>query len=58
MQHRIKVSGCDDSTIVDLDLTDEQVATVRMVAAAITAESQFSCMPRMKVDPDDEGDIE
>lgn len=47
--YRITVVGCDDSTGVTLELTDEAVAVVREVAEAITAASSANCMPKMNV---------
>lgn len=49
MNVRINVSGCDDATVVDLELTESELATVQKVADAITAESGCICMPTMKV---------
>jgi hypothetical protein len=47
--YAIKVSGCDDSTTVQVELTDAEVAAVRRVADAVTAASDYGCMPRMRV---------
>lgn len=48
--YRITAQGCDDSTEVDLELTDDEVRTVRMLAAAVTAAAGDSgCKPRLKV---------
>lgn len=49
--YRIRASGCDDSTHVDLDLTDDEAAAVRKVAEAITEASQFGCMPVLSIKP-------
>ena len=46
--HRIAAVGCDGSTEVTLDLTDEEAATVRKVADAIT-ETGGGCDPTLHI---------
>lgn len=47
----IKVSGCDDSTMLTVDLTQEQSVFLTEIAEKITATSTYSCEPRMYVNP-------
>lgn len=47
----IKVSGCDDSTRITVDLTPDQLAFLTEIAEKITATSTYSCEPRMYVQP-------
>lgn len=47
----IEVEGCDDSTTITVALTPKELALLTDVAAKITAASEISCMPRMKVRP-------
>ncbi|HEY9411793.1 MAG TPA: hypothetical protein VIP77_19595 [Jiangellaceae bacterium] len=47
----IKVTGCDDSTSITVDLTPEQLAFLTEIAEKITATSTYSCEPRMSVAP-------
>lgn len=47
----IEVEGCDDSTTITADLTPRQLAFLAEIAEKITAASEISCMPRMKVRP-------
>lgn len=56
MNYRIEVSGCDDTTRIDRELTDEQAAFLKEVATAITAASSYGCMPTMSVEPLPTGD--
>ncbi|MGW9447059.1 hypothetical protein [Bacillus mobilis] len=43
--------GCDETTRVVLDLTDDEAATARRIADAITAASDYSCEPRLSMVP-------
>lgn len=47
--HGIRVSGCDDATHVNLDLTETELAVVRRLAAALEEASSYSCQPTMRV---------
>jgi hypothetical protein len=47
---RISVDGCDDSTTVEMDLTEAEAAVVERVARAITEESSYGCMPTMTLE--------
>lgn len=56
MKYRIAVMGCDDSTYVSKELTDEQFKFLSEIADAITKASTYGCMPTMKVEPMKEGE--
>jgi hypothetical protein len=47
MKYRIKVSGCDDSTYINRDLTEQEYAFLVSIAADITEASTYGCMPTM-----------
>lgn len=49
MKYQITVSGCDDSTSIEKELTDEQFKLVTEIADAITEASTYGCMPTMYV---------
>lgn len=49
-RYTISVDGCDDSSIFDLMLTDEQAETARLIAEACTNTSTYRCMPTMTVE--------
>lgn len=49
MKANVTVDGCDDSTSIDLDMTDEQYLFLRAVDDAITTASTYGCMPKMTV---------
>jgi hypothetical protein len=51
MKYRITVSGCDDETTVDLDMTGAEVAFAEKLAEAVTEASEYSCQPKMRVAP-------
>ncbi|MFJ9558223.1 hypothetical protein ACIRPH_30835 [Nocardiopsis sp. NPDC101807] len=51
-----RAKGCDETTRVVLDLTDDEAATARRIADAITAASDYSCEPRLYVVPVSEVD--
>lgn len=48
-RYRITVSGCDDVTSVDRDLTDAEAELVRHLAKEITDASEYTCMPTMSI---------
>lgn len=62
LPYDIRVSGCDDSTSITVDLTPEQLAFLTEIAEKITATSTCSCEPRMYVQPhapyDQDGDVD
>jgi hypothetical protein len=45
----VRVDGCDDSTVFDIDATAEEFAFLKRVAAQCTASSSYRCMPVMSV---------
>lgn len=45
----IVLEGCDDETIFEMDLTDEDVILLKNVAAKANDTSTYGCMPRMYV---------
>lgn len=47
--YNICVSGCDDSTEVQMVLSDEEAAVLARVAENITNASTYGCMPTMSV---------
>lgn len=49
--YEVKVTGCDDSTSITVDLTPEQLAFLTEIAEKITAASTSGCEPRMSVSP-------
>lgn len=53
--YSVIVSGCDDSTIVDIELTDVEAATVRRLADLVTAASGYGCQPVMRITPHGDG---
>lgn len=49
-KYRILVHGCDDSTIIEKELTEDELKTIQSVAAEVTESSEYACMPTMKVE--------
>lgn len=45
----VTVTGCDDSTRIDIELDDLEAAAVSRVSEAITAASGEICQPRMSI---------
>jgi hypothetical protein len=45
----IEIQGCDDCTVVKLDLTDTELETVRKLAEASQKESTYNCMPKIRL---------
>ena len=48
-KYRIFVHGCDDSTIIEKELTEDELKTIRSIASEVTASSEYVCMPTMEV---------
>jgi hypothetical protein len=47
--HKISVHGCDDSTEVEMMLTEVQAAFLKLVAHVICDKSSYKCMPKMEI---------
>lgn len=47
----INISGCDDSTYVELELDAHAASVVERLAAATHAESTYGCQPTMTITP-------
>lgn len=50
MNYQITVSGCDDSTTIEMSLSRSEHELIARVAAAITEKSTYSCMPTMSIE--------
>ena len=48
--YRITLSGCDDTTYIDIDLTEQELAFANRLAEASVRESDYGCMPTMRVE--------
>lgn len=48
--YTIAVHGCDDSTFIEKELTDEEAQIIQEVANAITEASFYGCMPTMTIE--------
>lgn len=46
----IRVAGCDDSTQVEGEFTEEESALLRRVAQAVNATADYGCQPSMQVE--------
>jgi len=49
--YQIQLSGCDDETTFDMDLTKGQAALLERVAALSRETSTYGCEPRMTIAP-------
>lgn len=49
-KYRILVHGCHESTIIEKELTEDELKIIRSVAAEITKTSENECMPIMEVE--------
>lgn len=49
-KYRISVHGCDDSTIIEKELTEDELKTIQSVAAEVTESSEYVCMPTMRIE--------
>ena len=49
-KYRISVHGCDDSTIIEKELTEDELKIIQSVASEVTETSEYGCMPIMIVE--------
>ncbi len=49
-KYRILVNGCDDSTIIEKELTEDELKTIQSIALEVTKTSEYMCMPTMEVE--------
>lgn len=49
MKYDIIVDGCDDSTKITRELTEQEFQFLQTIAQEITKESTYDCMPTMTV---------
>lgn len=47
---RILVHGCDDSTVIEKELTEDELKLIRSVAKEVTESSEYDCMPTMEIE--------
>jgi hypothetical protein len=47
----VDVAGCDETTYVDVELSDEQAEGVRTVAAATVERHWYDCYPVLTITP-------
>ena len=45
----ITLEGCDDKTVFEMDLTEEEAILLEFVAAKANERSTYDCIPRMYV---------
>lgn len=48
--YTITLEACDADTIVDIELTGEQVLLLRELARLVNKTSTYACMPKMYVE--------
>ena len=49
-KYRISVHGCDDSTIIEKELTKDELKIIKSVATEVTETSDYGCMPVMYIE--------
>lgn len=54
VKYKITVSGCDDHTTIEIELSEEQFNFLSMIAKEITDASKYECMPRMEIANNDD----
>lgn len=54
MMYRLCLNGCDDTTAIEMDLTDAELAFVQRIAVLSERNSTYVCMPTMRVETIDE----
>jgi len=49
MKYIISLNGCDDTTKIEVDLTDEELNTIIKVGKIVNETSNYICMPTMSI---------
>lgn len=49
-RYTITLEGCDDATIFEMLLTDEEYNLLKKVSEKANETSEYGCMPRMYID--------
>lgn len=47
--YKIGLIGCDDSTYIDIELSDAEFELMKRISALSEQESSYQCMPTMSV---------
>lgn len=50
MLYQIKLIGCDDSTVVAMELSPEHFSVLNDLKRLVNEESYYSCMPKMEIE--------
>lgn len=50
MNVEISLSGCDDSTTFDMDVTEAELAFLTRIAELAEATSDYGCMPVLRIE--------
>lgn len=53
MKYKIGIHGCDDSSVFEMELTDEEAEVIKRVAEECTNTSTYGCMPTMTIEARD-----
>ena len=46
---RVELEGCDDSTVVEIEATSEQIEFLNELSTQINKTSTCSCMPKLHI---------
>lgn len=46
---RVELEGCDDSTVVEIKATSEQIEFLNKLSIQINKTSTYSCMPKLHI---------
>ncbi len=49
-KYKIRVSGCDDDTEIEFEMSDEVAVVVKEIAQKITEAAKTHCQPNMSVE--------
>ena len=50
LKYKISVHGCDDSTYVEMELTNGQASIIELLAKKVTEASTYQCQPSMNIE--------
>lgn len=50
MKMRIILSGCDDSTVVEMDVTPKELEFLEDLQREVNDTSSYACMPKLELE--------
>lgn len=49
-RYKISIDGCDDSTVFEMELTEQEAELVKRICNRSSETSTYGCMPTMEIE--------